>query len=54
MADFINKQKSTPPTATYLLLIDDADHFLLIDDVDHMLLLQDETPGISWINRQKS
>ena len=53
-ATFENIPKSVPASATYFLLIDDADHFLLIDDANHTLLLQDEQLGTSWVNQQKS
>ena len=54
MTTWTEQQKSSGQSATYSLLIDDADHFLLIDDANHTLLLQDEQLGITWTNQQKS
>lgn len=54
MTTWVETPKSTGPTATYALLIDDASHFLLIDDAGHRLLLQDEQQGIQWTETPKT
>jgi len=52
MTTWIETDKTTT-SATYSLLIDDANHKLLIDST-HFLLLQDEDQGTQWSETSKT